>query len=448
MIAALLLVSSPMAHISMNPNYGAASGGYFMATMKIPHGERGMHSTKFVLHVPRGVATVRPEVPMGWSVDMQMYDLPEDQWFVSHGNTVKTAPDTITWTADSFATALDDAHLMNIGLQTKLLCKFNDPVGDDYSGSNSIYQGQYTLWWKVEQHSAVIDDCDADGKNCVTSKSSMWTGALKDNEDGSSPGWNPPAESGVKACPFLFIYAGDGARCTDGDGDPTQPGMSWMGKQVEPTPNQAEVKHEQHVIELATEAALASHESLEPVRLERQARRHHHHDRVACVVDRDPRGPHQHVRDARQQPPLDRGRRGRARRRLDRHPPLPLLLPRRQQEGVRAVGRGRAAPQHDPDQVRHPDARRHRRRRRVSEHATPRACQPDEAPPPLPPCLFHYVPRPDGWSYKTPVFRYVISVTVNIVLYARSRAPPIARLSRPPVLTRWLWCIVHTSTGS
>ena len=124
MIAALLLVSSPMAHISMNPNYGAASGGYFMATMKIPHGERGMHSTKFVLHVPRGVATVRPEVPMGWSVDMQMYDLPEDQWFVSHGNTVKTAPDTITWTADSFATALDDAHLMNIGLQTKLLCKF------------------------------------------------------------------------------------------------------------------------------------------------------------------------------------------------------------------------------------------------------------------------------------------------------------------------------------
>ena len=257
MIAALLLVSSPMAHISMNPNYGAASGGYFMATMKIPHGERGMHSTKFVLHVPRGVATVRPEVPMGWSVDMQMYDLPEDQWFVSHGNTVKTAPDTIAWTADSFATALDDAHLMNIGLQTKLLCKFNDPVGDDYSGSNSIYQGQYTLWFMVEQHSAVIDDCDADGKNCVTSKSSMWTGALKDNEDGSSPGWNPPSESGVKACPFLFIYAGDGARCTDGDGDPTQPGMSWMGKQIEPTPNQAEVKHEQHVIELATEAALA-----------------------------------------------------------------------------------------------------------------------------------------------------------------------------------------------
>ena len=71
MIAALLLVSSPMAHISMNPNYGAASGGYFMATMKIPHGERGMHSTKFVLHVPRGVATVRPEVPMGWIFGMR-----------------------------------------------------------------------------------------------------------------------------------------------------------------------------------------------------------------------------------------------------------------------------------------------------------------------------------------------------------------------------------------
>ena len=45
MSAALLHLSSPMAHISMNANYGAACGGYFMATMKIPHGERGMHST-------------------------------------------------------------------------------------------------------------------------------------------------------------------------------------------------------------------------------------------------------------------------------------------------------------------------------------------------------------------------------------------------------------------
>ena len=193
---------------------------------------------------------------------------------------------------------------------------------------------------------------------------------------GSSPGWNPPAESGVKACPFLFIYAGDGARCTDGDGDPTQPGMSWMGKQVEPTPNQAEVKHEQHVIELATEAALASHESLEglyasSVKLDVITTTIEPHASSIETLE-----PHHHVRDARQQPPRSRSPRSRCRR-LDRHPPLPLLLPRRQQEGVRAVGRGRAAPQHDPDQVRHPDGRRHRQGREVRRRER-LPCLPDD----------------------------------------------------------------------
>ena len=51
---ALLLATAPHAHISMNPNYGAASGGYFMTHMKVPHGHYGMHTVKFVLHVPRG----------------------------------------------------------------------------------------------------------------------------------------------------------------------------------------------------------------------------------------------------------------------------------------------------------------------------------------------------------------------------------------------------------
>ena len=63
-------------------------------------------------------------------------------------------------------------------------------------------------------------------------------------------------------------------------------------------------------------------------------------------------------------------------------------------------------------------------------------------PSPSRPACFIMYARPDGWSYKTPVLRYVISVTVNVVLYARSRAPPIARLSRPPALTRWLWALL------
>lgn len=47
------------------PQYGAATGGYFASTIKIPHGEHGMHTTRLVVHVPKGVASVRPEVPLG-----------------------------------------------------------------------------------------------------------------------------------------------------------------------------------------------------------------------------------------------------------------------------------------------------------------------------------------------------------------------------------------------
>ena len=175
--AALLLASSAHAHITMNPNYGADSGGYMMTHIKVPHGHRGLHTTKFVLHVPRGVASARPEVPAGWSVAVAEYDLAEEDRYTSHGNPVTTGPDKITWTADTTEAALDDKHLMNIGLQLKLLCSFNDPVGDDYSGSNSIWQGQHTLWFKIEQHSSAEGSLVVDPAHIY-----RWSGALKDKE--------------------------------------------------------------------------------------------------------------------------------------------------------------------------------------------------------------------------------------------------------------------------
>ena len=85
---------------------------------------------------------------------------------------------------------------------------------------------------------------------------------LKDNEDGTSPSWNPPYDSGVKACPYLFIYPG--TRCSlDHSGEAVVGGMNWMGSYLPPAENMGEVLHEQHVIDLATEAALTSHETLE-----------------------------------------------------------------------------------------------------------------------------------------------------------------------------------------
>jgi len=210
MLSALLLVSSSSAHVSLVPNSGAASGGYFQTSIKIPHGHKnaqgvGMHTTRMVLHVPKGILSIRPEPPVGWTVESTMYDLAEEDRYTSHGNPVTTGVDKITFTADSLDDALHNDHLMLIGLQLKIGCSFRDQVMDDYSGSHSIWQGQHTLWFKVDQYSS-------DGVVTHTDAHSPWTGALKDNAEGQSPSWNPPSDSGHKACPYLFIYAG--SRCS------------------------------------------------------------------------------------------------------------------------------------------------------------------------------------------------------------------------------------------
>lgn len=63
------------------------------------------------------------------------------------------------------------------------------------------------------------------------------TGALKDAADGTSPGWNPPSASGVKACPYVFIYAGSSCSL-DHSGEQVTGGMDWMGAYVPPVANQ------------------------------------------------------------------------------------------------------------------------------------------------------------------------------------------------------------------
>ena len=216
MLSALLLVSSSSAHVSLVPNSGAASGGYFQTSIKIPHGHKnaqgvGMHTTKMVLHVPKGILSIRPEPPVGWTVETTMYDLAEEDRYTSHGNLVTTGLDKITFTADSLDDALHNDHLMLIGLQLKIGCSFKDQVKDDYSGSHSIWQGQHTLWFKVDQYSSDGSVTHSDDHNTYDGHS-PWTGALKDNAEGQSPSWNPPSDSGHKACPYLFIYAG--SRCS------------------------------------------------------------------------------------------------------------------------------------------------------------------------------------------------------------------------------------------
>lgn len=251
----LLAHLAPLAHITMNPNYGGGSGGYFFTQMKVPHGEAGMHTTQLVMDVPRGVSAVRPEAPPAWNVTVISYTLPEEEQYMSHGRPVTTAPDKVIWQATTPEAALYTDHLMMIGLQLKLGCSYRDAVNTDYSGSNSIWQGQRTLWFKVAQHSSHDD-------TLAISKSSFWSGALADDPatDGS-PAWNPPEESGLKACPYIFIHAG--TRCAiEHSGEAKVGGLRWMGSYVPPEANQGEVRHVQHALELANEAALNAVEGI------------------------------------------------------------------------------------------------------------------------------------------------------------------------------------------
>ena len=172
------IVVSLLTHITLSPNYGASSGMYFMTHIKVPHGQTGMHTVGLELSLPRGIASARPEVPPGWTVNVTTYELSLQDQYVSHGKTVTTAPDKIAWTAGTHTDGISDNNLLYIGLQLKLLCSFDDPVQTDYSGSNSIWQGQHTLWFKIEQH--LLSQSE--------SKTIAWSAALQDRTDGSSPG--------------------------------------------------------------------------------------------------------------------------------------------------------------------------------------------------------------------------------------------------------------------
>lgn len=92
------------------------------------------------------------------------------------------------------------------------------------------------------------------------SSTSLWTGALADSTTGS-PSWNPPSSSGLKACPYIFIHSGTSCQL-DHSGTSVTGGMNWMSEYVEPATNVAQIRNEQHVVELSTEVALTVQESL------------------------------------------------------------------------------------------------------------------------------------------------------------------------------------------
>ena len=229
-------------HITMVPNSGAEAGTYFATALKIPHGHTGMYTSKLVLRVPHGVLTVRPEVPHGWNVTIQHRQLSEDEYYSSHGRQITTAPDLITWNAETHESTLYTDHLMLLHLQLKLGCTYTDP------SSASLWQGEHTLWFQVEQHSSYEG-------NTHSEEVYLWTGTQQD-DGASSPPWSATTAP-ERPCPYLFFYAGN--RCTTAEGTTT--GITnWFGTTVPTVPDQEAVTTVEHVKSLLNEAVLNARE--------------------------------------------------------------------------------------------------------------------------------------------------------------------------------------------
>ena len=209
MFTILTLITS---HITLNPDFGGESGGYFHTTIRVPHGAKGLHTTKLDITVPDGILIAKPEVPEDWTANIESRTLSEDEQYVSHGKLETKAPSKIILEANSHADGVHHDHLLNIDIQLKIGCLFKN---EEY---NTLWNNEYTLWWKIDQY------CESStGEQSII----RWNGTQEDAEDGSSPSWSSLPE-GIKPAPYLYIEPG--TRCSiEHSGDELNGGLLWFG---------------------------------------------------------------------------------------------------------------------------------------------------------------------------------------------------------------------------
>ena len=199
-------------HITFNPNLGGESGGYFHSTIRVPHGAVNLHTTSLTIHVPHGVVVAKPEVPEDWTATIERRSLSEIEQYTSHGRLVTDAPSKITLRANEHEDGVHNDHLLNIDIQLKLGCIFQDKT------TNSLWNNQYTLWWKIDQHCE-----DVHGNHLLLS----WNGTQQDSADGTSPSWSALPD-GVQPAPY--IYVDPGVRCSINHvGNELPGGLLWFG---------------------------------------------------------------------------------------------------------------------------------------------------------------------------------------------------------------------------
>ena len=156
-------------------------------TMRIPHGQSNMHTVELEVEIPHGILVLKPEVPEDWTVNIETRVLSDAETYMSHGVLKTTAPSRLIFTADTHADGVHDDHLLNIDMQLKIGCMFND------TSSNTLWNNQYTLWWKTKQTCS-----DVNGSLVLMN----WNGTQADSANGVSPVERPALPDATSSIPI------------------------------------------------------------------------------------------------------------------------------------------------------------------------------------------------------------------------------------------------------
>lgn len=248
------------AHITLNPNFGASSGNYFKFHVKVPHGTRGKETTKLVMDIPYGVNSAKPESIHGWEITVVERAVTP---YNSHGNMVTTGPAQIIYEAictgdespntcdNENHAGVDDAHLLEIAIQTKFGCDFG--VDDQGADSSDVteWQGQHAIWFPMKQY--VSTPGTNDGNTNETSVLS-WTGMVSGNDS-----WGAAQP---KPSPYIFLYSSE--KCSKTVDGNTQVGMRWGidSTVIPPVMDQDAVKTKAEVLSWIDESQLTMQEGL------------------------------------------------------------------------------------------------------------------------------------------------------------------------------------------
>jgi uncharacterized protein YcnI len=100
MIAAVLVVSSAHAHITLE-NRQATVGSSYKAVFAVPHGCAGSATVKIRVQIPEGVIAVKPMPKPGWNVETIMGKYATA--FEYHGATVSEGVKEVAWSGGKLA---------------------------------------------------------------------------------------------------------------------------------------------------------------------------------------------------------------------------------------------------------------------------------------------------------------------------------------------------------